>query len=72
MLNFTDNVLEIIRLTHEEGRIAEKLDAIHKAKALAHERELIVNEEYYQNQRALGGARQKASSLYNNRGLLNE
>ena len=64
MLNFTDNELEIIRLTHEEGRISEKLDAIHKANALAYTRERVVREEYYQNQLALSKAWQKASDLH--------
>jgi len=70
--NLTDNVLELIRLTHEEGRIVEKLDSIHKAKAEAHRLELIVNEEYYQNQITLGMARQKASELYDYKGLFSE
>ena len=68
MPNITNSVLEIIRLTHEEGRIAEKLDVIHRAKVLAHEQELIVTEEYYQNQIALAEARRSASSLYDHRG----
>ena len=68
----TDNVLELIRLTHEEARLVEKLASIHKAKAETYRLESVVNEEYYQNQIALGNARQRASDLYDYRGLLCE